>query len=128
MQVSHCQAPGMAIFGKKCPKNKQNWPFWNTSGRDDRALLRRSIYYTSFNQEYPGHNAPDGHTHARPLPGQSQARGDPQNGPEEQFWCLGRPPVTRNDRERGKNDRLTVAPYVPIIDLARLCYIFDVRV
>jgi len=128
MRVSHCQAPGMTIFAMFCLKNKQNWPFRSLRGGLDRALLRRNIHYNSFYQKYPGHNALDGHTHATPLPGQTKARGDPENGPEEQCWCPGRAPVACNDRGYGKNDRLTVTSCVPTIALTRLCYIFVARV
>jgi hypothetical protein len=127
-QVSHYQAPEMANFNEKCPKNKQNGLVGALRGGADRALLCRSIDYNPFRQKYPGHNAPDGHTHTTPLPGQFEARGDPENGPEEQFWFSGRVPVARIDHKHGKNDRLTVTLCVPIIALARLCYIFVARV
>jgi hypothetical protein len=128
MQVSHCQAFGMTIFAMFCLKNKQNWSFGSLRGGLQQALLRRSINYNSFDPKYPGHSAPDGHTHVAPLPEQTKARGDPENGPGEQCWCPGRAPVACNDREHGKNDRLTITSCVPIIALARLCYIFVARV
>lgn len=88
-------------------------------------MLRRSIHYNPFDSEYPGHNAPDGHTHATPLPGQSEAHGDPENGAQEQFWCPRSVPFVRINHPYGKNDRLVIMSYAPIITLALLCYIFS---
>lgn len=86
-------------------------------------MLRCGIHYNPFDSKYPSHNGADGHTHTTPLPGLSEVHGDPENGAQEQFWCLGRVPFVRINHRYGKNDRFVVMLYVPIIALALLCYI-----